>query len=97
MIRLLDVLEMIIPEALARSPYSTYFTGMLLAECKVFGQSPVADYLSDAEFVTIDRGTPLMEALHAMVQYKLINLPVMQDGKLVGILRDRDLFPGDHE
>jgi len=35
---------------------------------------------------------PLMEAVHLMVQHHLVTLPVMREGKLAGILRERDII-----
>lgn len=92
MLRMLDVLEMVQPEALASSPYSSYFTGMFLAQCKVLGDRPIKDYIDAEELVAIGEKTPLMEALVLMTRHCLINLPVLRDGQVVGILRDRDLF-----
>ena len=83
---------MIEPEALMDSPYSSYFTGMFLAQCKVLGNRSVEDFIDEEQLITISEKTPLMEALVLMVHNRLINLPVLRDGKVVGVLRDRDLF-----
>jgi DNA-binding response OmpR family regulator len=92
LLRMQNVLEMILPGALKQSAYSSYFTGMFLAQCKILGDKPLKDFLESEELVTIDEGTPLMEAVVLMTRHCLINLPVLREGKVVGILRDRDLF-----
>lgn len=92
MLRMLDVLEMVQPKALVDSPYSSYFTGMFLAQCKVLGDRPISDFIDTENISSIKENTPLMEALVLMTRHCLINLPVLRDGKVVGILRDRDLF-----
>lgn len=89
-LRLNDLLEMMIPEVMRQSPYVSYFTGMFLAQCKVVGNQPVGDIIGKQN--TIDPRAPLMEALCLMVSNKLINLPVVQGGELVGMLRDKDLL-----
>ena len=78
------------PEFLRASPYSSYFTGMFLAQAKVVGQMRAGDLLGDP--VDIDIGAPLMEALHVMLEHHMINVPVMSGGQFVGILRDKDLL-----
>ncbi len=90
--RILDVLRMALPEALIDSPYSTYFTGMFLAQCKVLGDRPIGDFLDEDDIIFISERTPLMAAMVKMIRHCLINLPVLRDGNVVGILRDKDLF-----
>ena len=41
---------------------------------------------------TIDANADLMDALKAIYKNKIVVLPVLEDGKLVGLLRDSDLF-----
>lgn len=90
LVRIGDVLRLVVPEFLRSSPYSSYFTGMFLAQAKVVGQNRAVDLLGDP--VSIDVGAPLLEALHLMLVHHMINLPVMRDGQLAGILRDKDLL-----
>ncbi len=40
----------------------------------------------------LDIDAPLMEAVHLMVENNLINLPILDKGELVGMLRDNDLL-----
>ncbi|MEZ5357736.1 MAG: response regulator [Candidatus Zixiibacteriota bacterium] len=90
MIRFSDLLQFLIPDALRDSPYASYFTGMLLAQSKVFGKRTIEGLVRKP--VTVEVDTPLMEAVHLLVEHKLINIPVTKNGKLVGVLRGRDLI-----
>jgi CheY-like chemotaxis protein len=90
MIRFSDLLQLLIPYALRDSPYASFFTGMLLAQSKVFGHKTIESLVREQVFVDVQ--TPLMEAVHLLVDRKLINVPVVQNGKLVGILRGRDII-----
>lgn len=90
MIRFSDLLQLLIPDALRDSPYASFFTGMLLAQSKVFGNKTIESLLRKQVFVDVD--TPLMEAIHLLVEHKLINIPVVKGDKLVGILRGRDII-----
>ena len=85
-----DILELAIPSALKDSPYSSYLTGMFVAQCKIVGNQPVRCFLNNQSSINIE--APLMTAVHLMVSEKLINLPVLQEGRLVGLLRDKDLL-----
>jgi CBS domain-containing protein len=91
-LRRLDVLRMVEPSFLRDSPYTTYFTGMFLAQCKTLADRPVGEFVKEEGLVTIGEYTPLMEAVALMARHGLINLPVLRDGKCVGMLRDSDLF-----
>ncbi len=44
------------------------------------------------EVITIDEDTPIEEASRVMADERIGCLPVMRDGKLVGIITDNDLF-----
>lgn len=92
LLRFVDIIKMIEPEFLRDSPYSSYFTGMFIAQCKIFGDKILGDFLDATEMISIAESTTLMEASVLMSRHRLINLPVMKDGKLVGILRDKDVF-----
>jgi CBS domain-containing protein len=91
LIRILDLIRVVIPPYLRDSEYASFFTGMFLAQCKTLGALRIGS-LIDRDLPAIDPDTPLMEALHLMASRKLINLPVLRDGELVGILRDKDLL-----
>jgi CheY-like chemotaxis protein len=90
MIRAEDIVRVMIPKFLLESSYSSYFTGMFLAQSKVVGTLPIGEIVRGHSGVDIE--APLMEALHLMVSENLGHLPVMQKGVLVGILRPEDLF-----
>jgi len=89
-IRLGDLLKLVLPGFLADSPYATYFTGMFLAQCKVMSNRVVKELLSAP--VIVDADAPLMQAVHLMVKHRLSNLPVMSEGKLIGVLREREMI-----
>lgn len=90
-VRFSDFLRLILPSFLSDSPYSSFFTGMFLAQCKV-----VASKINIRELVNtqvfIEVNVPLMEAVHLLVKHKRINIPVMKNDELVGILRSRDII-----
>jgi len=90
LIRAEDIVRVMIPRFLLDSPYSSYFTGMFLAQAKVVGSLSIGEIVR--RHPGVDVRAPLMEALHAIVSGKLSHLPVMQAGILVGILRPEDLF-----
>jgi len=50
----------------------------------------VKDWMSK-KVVTIDSGAPLQEAINLLMEHNISILPVMEDGKLVGIVTDRDI------
>jgi CheY-like chemotaxis protein len=91
-LRRLDVLRMVEPSYLRDSPYTTYFTGMFLAQCKTLADRPVGEFVRKEDLVSVGEFTPLMGAVALMTRHGLINLPVLRDGKCVGMLRDSDLF-----
>lgn len=90
-IRLHDLLRLVVPSFLRESPYTTYFTGMFLAQCKVIGKRDIRELIPDA-LIYVEEGEPLMKAVHLMVQQGLVNLPVMKDRKPVGVLRESDVI-----
>lgn len=90
MVRFSDLLRLIIPSFLSDSPYATYFTGMFLAQAKVFATQDISSLIKKQ--VTVDVDVPIMEAIHLLVEHRLINIPVMKNGELVGILRGRDII-----
>jgi DNA-binding response OmpR family regulator len=84
-----DIFDMILPTFLKESPYSSYFTGMFLAQCKLIGNQPIKKLIRKE---AIDVQAPLMEAVYLMATKRLINIPVINKGDIVGVLRDKDLF-----
>jgi len=48
--------------------------------------------LKTGGLISVEAAAPLMQAIHLMVQHRLINLPVMSQKKLVGILREKDVI-----
>lgn len=90
LIRAEDILRLTVPSFLVESPYSSYFTGMFLAQAKVVGRLPLREILSTPP--TLDVGAPVMEAAYWLVSRRLSHLPILKEGKLVGILRPEDLY-----
>ena len=90
LLRIIDIIRLVLPAFLRDSPYSSYFTGMFLAQCKTVGNLRVADLVDEPCYVTTD--TPLMEVVNLMVTESRINLPVREHGEVVGIIRDKDLL-----
>ena len=90
LVRFVDMLKLVLPQFLEDSPYTTFFTGMFLAQCKLIGKGNLRELMD--EVVHVDVHDPIMRAIHLMVHYHLINLPVMDQGELRGILRERDVI-----
>jgi CheY-like chemotaxis protein len=90
LLRAQDIVRLTVPSFLRESPYSSYFTGMFLAQAKVIGRVPIRDLLRSLPSVDVD--APLMEAAYWIVARELSHLPVMEEGELVGILRPEDLY-----
>jgi len=90
LVRAEDILRLVVPSFLVESPYSSYLTGMFLAQAKVVGRLPLRDVLKTPP--TLDVGAPLMEAAYWLVSRRLSHLPILKEGKLVGILRPEDLY-----
>lgn len=90
MIRVVDLMRLVLPPFLEVSPYTTFFTGMFLAQCKVVGNRDLRELIGEQVFVDVN--APLMEAVHLMVKLHVVNLPVMKEGDLVGILRGREVI-----
>lgn len=90
LVRFSNLLSLLIPEFLSDSPYASFFTGMFLAQTKVFGRLTISGLVKERIFVNVE--APIMEAIHLLVENKLINIPVLKDGELVGILRGRDII-----
>jgi len=89
-LRFPDLLKLVLPPFFTNLPYTSYYTGMFLAQCKLIGNRKIADLLEEPVSVAVD--APLIEAVHLMVIHHLINLPVMGAGHLVGIIREKDII-----
>jgi acetoin utilization protein AcuB len=50
------------------------------------------EQVMNQDVMTIDPGCPLEEAAILMVKYKIGSLPVVEDGQVVGILTETDVF-----
>ncbi len=90
LVRFPDLLRLALPSYLGDSPYTSHFTGMFLAQCKMIGTSSIRELMGDLVFVELK--APLMKAVHLMLGHHLITLPVMREGELVGILREKDII-----
>lgn len=89
LIRAEDIVRLLIP-AWLQSPYSSYFTGMFLAQAKVVGGLVIENVVRPTASIDID--LPLMEAAYLMISRHLSHLPVTRKGRLMGILRPEDLY-----
>lgn len=89
-LRFPDLLKLVLPPFFTNHPYTSSYTGMFLAQCKLIGNRKIADLLEEP--VSVNEDSPLIEAVHLMVIHHLINLPVMRAGHLVGIIREKDII-----
>ena len=55
------------------------------------GDDPVEEVMTP-EVITVTEYTPLEEAARIMADHKISSLPVMRNGRLVGIITETDLF-----
>ena len=97
---IMDLLEGIMPGYLsAPKPsmadsmqYSPMFwTGMFTRETHQLASKPVGDLMSPTP-PTIDAQANLMEAAYMMVHNRCRRMIVFQDGRVVGVIREQDLF-----
>ncbi len=87
-IRLNDILDRLTP-APHRQSSARSEPGMFVARCKLFGSITAGEMIGEQRFVDIE--ATLMEAVELMAVDNLINLPVLKEGELVGMLTDRNL------
>ncbi len=88
-IRLNDILDLLIPPS-RKETYAPFAAGMFVARCKQLAGVTAGELLGEQRFVDIE--APLMEAVQSMVVDSLINIPVLQEGSLVGVLTDRNVL-----
>ncbi|OGR04706.1 MAG: hypothetical protein A2284_17260 [Deltaproteobacteria bacterium RIFOXYA12_FULL_61_11] len=91
-LRYTDLLDQLIPRMFWDGAHGPFYTGMFLAQCKVFGNVRVGDLEGLDEQIAVAAEAPLMQALVLMREARLCNMPVKRSGQVVGLLRDRDLF-----
>ncbi len=60
---------------------------------KDVGETPVKDVMTK-DVITIEPGNDIEDAAAAMVRYKINRLPVVEKGKLVGIVARNDIIDG---
>ncbi len=58
-------------------------------------RSPVSKIMTNSVF-TVNASSPLFEAMEQMVIHRIRNLPVIQDGKIVGTLTTTELMKNTH-
>ena len=97
---IMDLLEGIMPGYLTAPKPSTadslqyspmFWTGMFTREAQQLASTSVGDLMSPTP-PTIDAGANLMEAAYMMVHNRCRRMIVVQDGKVVGVIREQDLF-----
>ena len=55
-----------------------------------------AGRLMSSPIITVTPDTPMQQAIELMVTRKIRRLPIMDQGRLVGIVTERDLFKQSH-
>lgn len=100
MLSIMDLLEGIMPGYLSAPKPSTadslqyspmFWTGMFTREAQALAAKPVGDLMSPTP-PTIDAQSNLMEAAYAMVRQHCRRMVVTDNGKVVGVIREQDLF-----
>jgi len=67
-------------------------TSLSIWEINYLMSKVTVDEVMTSEVVTVDVKTPIEEAALLMADHKIGGLPVLRDGKLVGIVTETDLF-----
>jgi DNA-binding response OmpR family regulator len=88
-IRVNDILDLLTPPP-GKQSSSPSQAGMFMARCKLFGAVTAGEMMGEQCFVELS--APLMEAAGLMAVDGLINIPVLREGELVGMLTDRNLL-----
>jgi CheY-like chemotaxis protein len=100
LLAIVDLLQAIMPSYLSAPKPSTadaiqyspmFWRGAFNREVGLLAKRPVSEIMSPAP-MTIDADTNLMEAAYIMVTNKLRRMVVMQGGKVLGVVREQDLF-----
>jgi CBS domain-containing protein len=98
MLTLRDIIKGLEPKFLQETPLIkmdpslTMLTGDLFGpKMKELSQRPVSEVMSPIR-VTVNAGDPLTKALFLMIKEQVGLIPVMQDSKVVGMVRLSDLF-----
>ncbi|MDY6970715.1 MAG: response regulator [Thermodesulfobacteriota bacterium] len=95
-----DLLKGIMPAYLSAAKPSTadsieyspmFWKGMFIRQVKDLSKKNVLEIMSPAPF-TIDGESNLMEAAFMMIEKKARRLAVVRSGKVVGVVREQDLF-----
>jgi CheY-like chemotaxis protein len=89
-VRFADLMKLVLPRFLTDSPYPSFYPGMFVAQCKVIGRRNFTDLMGKS--VTVDLRAPVLAAVHLMVRHRLSALPVTDEDRLVGVLRDRTVI-----
>ncbi|MFZ5898964.1 MAG: HPP family protein [Bacillota bacterium] len=89
-----SVLEALQPEFLVTDKWTlpVFWRGFLEAKCREEAYKKVREVMRPISFITIDAQDPITKAVHLMVSHGIQTLPVIEDGKVIGILRSREIF-----
>ena len=68
-----------------------FWTGMFIREVKELSKKKIKEVMSPAPRI-IDEDSNLMEAAYTMVKNQVRRLAVIREGKVVGVIREQDLF-----
>lgn len=97
---IIDLLRAIMPDYLGAPKPSTadsvqyspiFWSGMFQREVIRLAEKKIKDVMSPAPR-TIDAGANLMEAAYTMISQNKRRLTIMDAGKVIGIIREQDLF-----
>ncbi len=97
---IIDLLQALMPAYLSAPKPSTadsiqyspmFWSGMFAIEIKKIASQSVSDVMSPAPLM-IKADANLMEAAYAMVSNQKRRLAVEQEGRIIGIIREQDLF-----
>lgn len=73
-----------------------FWDGLFSQRCRAEAKKNIKDIMYPINVIAIESSDILIKAVHAMIKHKLGALPVKQDGCLVGMLRENELFEEVH-
>ncbi|MBO8128308.1 MAG: CBS domain-containing protein [Peptococcaceae bacterium] len=69
-----------------------FWNGFFTDKCKEEAKKKVKDIMRPINVLTVETDDPITKALHIMVSNHIGILPVLKDGKVVGVLRLHEIF-----
>lgn len=69
-----------------------FWRGFFTAKCREEARKKVREVMRPMNFINVAADAPITKAVHLMVSHKVGTLPVLENGRVIGILRSQDIF-----